>query len=300
MSKSPEALLRRLRSTNSAERLEAARYFAEYALPVHEEVLREAAAKESIMWIKGALRRALTRISPTPEPEDALSSVDRDDLPEGFAAQVHAEALATTAAQLMHEIEPLLGSLRLAAETEVADFEASSTRRSLDRLDMFLEALSRLRRAASAPKIEEFSLDEIVARSIQDVDVPDTVQVQRSGPQPCLVEGDSGLVSLSVTNGLRNAVEATQSLRDDLSRFPVTIAWGSTDIDQWVSIVDVGIGFKGNLQRAFDIGATTKAGHTGMGLAIANQALASMGGRILLVPNERGVRFEMRWPKPLS
>jgi hypothetical protein len=25
-----------------------------------------------------------------------------------------------------------------------------------------------------------------------------------------------------------------------------------------------------------------------------------MNGKILLIPNERGVRFEMRWPKPAS
>ena len=78
------------------------------------------------------------------------------------------------------------------------------------------------------------------------------------------------------------------------------VSWGTTDVDNWVSIVDVGIGFKGNVQRAFDIGTTTKAGHHGMGLAIANQAIVSMGGGIILVPNERGVRFEMRWPKKMD
>jgi len=298
MSPGPEAQLRRLRSASSKDRLEAARYFAEHAKPEHEQPLREAVAKEPILWIKGALRRALGRISPTPEPDAAPTSIDQDDLPEGFAAQVYAEALETTASQLIHEIEPLLGSLRLAVETEVPNFEESGARRALDRLDEFLAALSRLRRAASAPKIEEFALDEIVQRCIQESTVPNGLQIQKAGPQHCIVEGDSSLVALSLANGLRNAIEATVATGDDLGTLPITAAWSTTDVDNWVSLIDVGIGFKGNLQRAFDIGTTTKSGHLGMGLAIASQAMASMGGQVLLVPNERGVRFEMRWPKP--
>ena len=295
MSPNPELLLRRLRSISPKDRLEAARYFAEHAEPAHERAIREAIAAESVLWIKGALRRALARISPTPEPE---TSIDRDDLPEGFAAQVYAEALETTASQLMHEIEPLLGSLRLAAESEIPNFEVSATARVLNRLDEFLAALSRLRHAATAPKIEEFSLDETVQRCIQEMPIPAGISLQRAGPQPCVVEGDSSLVSLSFTNGLRNALEATVAAGGASVDLPITIAWGTTDVDYWVSIVDLGIGFKGNLQRAFDIGTTTKSGHLGMGLATARQALTSMSGRILLVPNERGVRFEMRWPRP--
>jgi signal transduction histidine kinase len=292
-----ELLFRRLQSDSATERLEAARYFAQYAQLEHEQALREAVAREPVLWIKSALRRALARISPTPELDATSGSIDRDDLPAGLAEQLRAEALETTASQLMHEIEPLLGSLRLAAETEVNNFEESSTRRVLDRLDEFFSALSRLRRAASAPKSEEFSLDETIQRCIDEVQIPEGIQIQRAGPQPCIVEGDSSLVSMSFTNGLRNAVEATVSLGSSSARLAIAITWGTTDVDIWVSVVDVGIGFKGNLQRAFDIGSTSKRGHLGMGLAIANQAMNSMGGRVMLVPNERGVRFEMRWPK---
>jgi signal transduction histidine kinase len=194
----------------------------------------------------------------------------------------------------------MLGTLRLAAETEVPNFDESKTRRNIDRLDDLLSALSRLRRAASAPKIEEFPLDEMVIRLIQETNIPDGLQIQKAGPQPCIVEGDGGLVSLCLTNGLRNAIEATVEVGSDLNRLPIAVAWGTTDVDCWVSIVDLGVGFKGNLQRAFDIGTTTKAGHLGMGLATAKQALASMGGQAMLIPNERGVRFEMRWPKKVN
>jgi signal transduction histidine kinase len=288
-----------LKSETQTERLEAARYFASHAVAIHETALRDALARERVIWIRAALKRALAKILPNAE-FGAEASVDRDDVPERFAAQVYADALETAASQLIHEVEPVLGTLRLAAEGEIENFADSNTSRNLDRLDDLLAAFSRLRRAASAPKAEEFSLDEAVQRCIQETQVPDGIQIQKAGPLQCIVIGDSSLISLCLGNGLRNAVEATAALSEDARKPPIAVAWGQTDIDYWISIVDSGVGFRGNLQRAFEMGTTTKEGHLGMGLAIANQALGSMGGTLLLVPNARGVRFEMRWPKLAS
>jgi signal transduction histidine kinase len=300
MSQSAEHFLRRLKSETQTERLEAARYFATNATANHEAPLRDALARERVHWIRAALKRALAKILPNAEFTSAQSSVDRDDVPERFAAQVYADALETAASQLIHEIEPILGTLRLAAEEEIQNFAKSNTGRNLDRLDDLLAAFSRLRRAASAPKIEDFSLDETVQRCIQETPAPEGVHIQKAGPLQCLVAGDSGLIAMCLNNGLRNAIEATSVLSPDTKSPAITIAWGQTDIDYWISVVDSGVGFKGNLQRALEMGTTTKQGHLGMGLAIANQALGSLGGKLLLVPNARGVRFEMRWPKLVS
>lgn len=294
MAESVENAYRQLRSDEPTERLVAARYFAAHATAEHERYLREALAQENVPWIRAALKRALARLSPHVETTSP-PLLDAEDAPSRFAAQVYADALEEAASQLIHEVEPILGALRLAVEREMPDFENSGTRIHLDRLDGLLDAFARLRRAASAPKSEEFSLDELVQRAIQEVPIPEGVAVHKAGPQPFVVEGDSSLLALSLVNGLRNAVEATSALRG-VQRAPITIAWGQTDIDYWVSVVDLGIGFKGNVQRAFEMGTSTKTGHLGMGLATAKQAMESLSGRLLLVPNPRGVRFEMRWP----
>jgi hypothetical protein len=191
MSLNADNLLRRLRSEIPTERLEAARYFAKYAISEHEQILIEALAKENVHWIRAALQRALAKISPALQSVPASSSVDADDVPARLAIQVYADALETAASQLIHEIEPILGTLRLAAEAEVNDFESSRTRRNLDRLDELLAAVARLRRAASAPKVEELSLDELVQRCIQELVIPEGVYIQKAGTQPCIVEGDS-------------------------------------------------------------------------------------------------------------
>jgi signal transduction histidine kinase len=296
MPRNLEALARKLLSESASERLEAARYFAEHVVPSDEHLLREAVSRESVAWVRTALRRALARIAPDDGRDGPPASIDVDELPKGFAAQIHAEALETTTAQLLHEVEPLLGTLRLSAESEVKDFETSHTRQNLDRLDEFLSALGRLRKAASAPKIEEFALEEVVGRCIEELVKPEGLSILRAGG-PCVVEGDKSLIALCVSNGLRNAVEATVATGTPVDRVPITVAWGSTDVDYWVSILDQGIGFKGVLQKAFEIGSTTKEGHLGMGLAIVQQSMVSLSGRATLVPNKRGVRFEIRWPK---
>ncbi|MBB3147739.1 signal transduction histidine kinase [Phyllobacterium trifolii] len=290
-----DSVLRYLRSENPSERLKAARFLANNARATEATPIREALARETVVWIRGALQRALERCVPA-QAASSSSTIDRDDFSADFAAQVHAEALETTTAQLLHEVEPLVGSLKLAAQGDVANYETSLTKTVVDRLDNLLEALSRLRRAASAPKIEEFDLSVFLGEVLSELDQLPPIVVQRAGPDHLIVVGDKTLLRMCVLNGLRNAVDATNALVDEIEEAPLTIAWGSTNKEAWISIVDLGIGFGGNLQRAFDIGTTTKEGHLGMGLAITQQSIKSMSGRVALIPNPRGTRFELRWP----
>ncbi len=291
----PEVLGRKLGSTDPRERLEAARFLVESAQTRHAGQIEAALGIETVGWVRSALRRALQKVRPdTP----AVTAAEATELTAVYAAQIYSDALETTAAQIIHEIEPILGSLRLSAEADVPNFEASDTARGLDRLDALVASLSRLRRAASAPKVEELALDRCIYAWVEEEAAGKPVRVLRAGPQDCTVEGDKGLICLSFVNGLRNAIDATKALGIENDKYPdITVNWGATDIDAWVAIVDSGVGFRGNVARAFDIGSTTKAGHLGMGLATAQQAMTSMDGSVRLIPGERGVRFEMRWPK---
>lgn len=289
---------RKLTSLDPRERLDAARYLAEHAQVKHVALIEKALAVESVAWVASALRRALQRSRPT---EEQRAPLERPDLPLDQTAQIYSEALETTAKQIIHEIEPILGSLRLSAETEVPDFDGSDTKRGLDRMAALVDGLARLRRAASAPKIEEFSLAQCIYVWIEEEAGNGPVCILRAGPQECVVEADKGLVCLGFTNGLRNAIDATLALTVEDEHYPaITVNWGVTDQDVWVAIVDSGVGFHGNIARAFEIGSTTKSGHLGMGLATAQQAMTSLGGTIRLIPAERGVRFEMRWPKVVA
>lgn len=288
-------LARKLGSADPRERLDAARHLAEHADGKQIGLIEGALAVETVAWVTSALKRALQRARPT---DSAAAGPERVELSADQTAQIYSDALETTAKQIIHEIEPILGALRLSAETEMTNFEGSDTKRGLERMEALVAGLARLRQAASAPKLEDFALDQCIFAWIAEEVGQKPVGVLRAGPQETVVEGDNGLVCLAFVNGLRNAIDATLALPIEGDRYPeITVNWGATDIDVWVAIVDAGIGFRGNLSRAFEIGSTTKAGHLGMGLATAQQAMTSLGGSVRLVPGERGVRFEMRWPK---
>lgn len=291
-------LARKLGSTDPRERLDAARHLAEHADAKQIGLIEGALALETVAWVSSALKRALQRARPT---DSATPGPERVELSSDQTAQIYSDALETTAKQIIHEIEPILGALRLSAETEMADFEGSDTKRGLERMEALVAGLARLRQAASAPKLEDFALDQCIFAWIAEEVGQKPVGVLRAGPQETVVEGDKGLVCLAFVNGLRNAIDATLALPVEDERYPeITVNWGTTDIDVWVAIVDAGVGFRGSLSRAFEIGSTTKAGHLGMGLATAQQAMTSLGGSVRLIPGERGVRFEMRWPKAVA
>lgn len=288
-------LARKLGSTDPRERLDAARHLAEHADTKQIGLIEGALAVETVAWVTSALKRALQRARPT---DSAASGPERVELSADQTAQIYSDALETTAKQIIHEIEPILGALRLSAETEMANFDGSDTKRGLERMQALVTGLARLRQAASAPRLEEFALDQCIFAWIAEEVRQKPVSVLRAGPQETVVEGDESLVWLAFVNGLRNAIDATLALPFERERYPeITVNWGVTDVDNWVSIVDAGVGFRGSLSRAFEIGSTTKAGHLGMGLATAQQAMTSLGGSVRLIPGEPGMRFEMRWPK---
>ena len=285
---------RKLKSSDPRERLIAARYLAKHADAKHTQMIENALAVETVGWVISALKRAQQRVRPS---DDIRGLQERPELSPDQTAQIYSDALETTAKQIIHEIEPILGTLRLSAEAEISEFEASDTKRALERMEALVAGLSRLRQAASAPRVAEFELDQCIHAWIAEQAVQKPVNVLRAGPLDITVDGDTGLVCLAFVNGLRNAIDATRALPDDaVDSAAITVNWGVTDVDAWIAIVDGGIGFRGNLAKAFEIGSTTKAGHLGMGLATAPQAMTSLGGSVRLIPGDRGVRFEMRWP----
>jgi signal transduction histidine kinase len=298
VSEGSEKFKRQLVSNIPRERLAAARFFSSHAAANDLEHLQSALANESVNWIEGALKRAILRANPeasfrlTRAPEQRSES----DSPEGYSTQVYAEALEVTSKQILHELEPLVGSARLAASREIENFNESKTNAILSQLNDFMAAISRLREAASPPRTEEFHLDLTIDDLIEQAECGDDVDFLVSGTRPCTVVGDRGLVTLAFKNGLKNAIEARKSKSEGVSS-KIVVTWGVTDVDYWVSILDNGVGFTGNVVRAFEMGRTSKTNHLGMGLAIAKQSMLSMNGEVSLVPDDKGMLYHMNWPK---
>jgi signal transduction histidine kinase len=292
--------LQLLLSSSAHERLVGARFLARHASVEDQGYIDQALARENVFWVRNALSLALKRAigAATNTSEGLLQAADQNPIqPDQQAQEIYSNALQETTSLLLHEIEPLVGTARLYAKREIPHFDESKTKKQFELLDTLLAAISDLRTASGPAKPIEIDLSGLI-REVRERETQNHGgDVQLAGPSSFNVIADRGRLLLAIANGLRNALEATRSV-EETGRRSIVINWNRTDQDYWISIIDHGIGLKASLERIFDIGSSSKKGHLGMGLAIARQAVMSMGGDITISPrDESGVTFEIRWPR---
>jgi signal transduction histidine kinase len=277
-----------LQSRNLDDRLRAARFFEKSAAPEDVATLKELRQAETATWIKDSLDRAIAR---------EFFSVPRDVTTLSEDREASYQDLLTRATQevtsaVVHELEPLIGLLRVSAAEDVPNYEDSKTKERIERLGALAVAVSNLRAASQPPALQEFNLSDAVRSAVID---SGPANVIFAGSAEVSVVGDRGLICIAVGNALRNAIEATPRAERDSS--PIVVNWGKTDRDAWISVIDQGIGFQESPEVLMRMGNSTKDGHFGMGLAMAKTALSSLGGNITLsVAAPRGTKFEARWP----
>jgi nitrogen fixation/metabolism regulation signal transduction histidine kinase len=285
-----EDALALLQGGNSRERLEAARQLRRQPRPGDRETLARAARSESIPRIRALIEETIDFLTPV--------DVEND---EGMAARDSAaRAVKETTSKIVHEVRKLLPPLRLAAERDVPTFDGSGTKEYIDRLDSLVDAIDRLGRAASAPVTTDFDLAALVEEVVAAETEGNAVAVLHHGPSPMLVLGDRGHIFLALANGLRNAIESSIDASNDEPP-SVVVSWDQTDSHYWVVVLDRGVGLPAGSHRAFEFGRTSKPKHDGVGLAIAKQAIESLGGDVQLRPREGGgASYEIRWPSVAS
>jgi signal transduction histidine kinase len=290
-----EEALAGLKSRSPHVRLKSARAIAGLAAEEDLVLLQAAIATESVPWVRAALARAIDGVrtpktSDSGNPPPALVS-------DEARRQIQIDALRESATLLLHEIAPLLGTIRLQATNEIPDFQQSRTAACLDRLEALLDSIAILRNAAKAPIVSEFDISEVVRQIATDVLHGREVMIQFGGPSPFMMTADKTLIRIAISNALRNSVEATEGVPGAAQK-PIIVTWESNALDYWIVVLDSGGGLgSASVDRLFDIGTTTKLHHFGMGLAATRQAIWSLGGTVVISPRESGVHFEVRWPK---
>ena len=298
-----EELIAGLSSPSAVVRLRSARRLKEVDLDPDE--VRRLLAVESDAWVQSALAAALApreappRGGPVPTP-----GVEHEEtLLQDLRAQVTKEVTAT----LLHELDPIVGRLRLEARRELPSFADSRTNEVIDRIRQFLTAVRELNAASSPPQWQEFDLTDLVRATCQDEQDQLALDVSLSPTRedPVVVRGDPALVRLALANAVRNALESAHSFRKSggqpsIGGFDVVVNWGLTELDVWIAVIDQGIGLPASFDKAFDPWATTKTKdeHLGIGLTLASRAMESLGGGVSLHPQRpHGALCELRWPK---
>jgi signal transduction histidine kinase len=288
--------IKMLLSTSPHDRLRAARFFARNTHVRDLAMLRQARRLEVVSYVKTSLDLAIARHSDLEilaEPDPA----DEYDVPEDVKKQIRGQAVEWISGLLLHEIASPMGLVKLSASREVPNYDVSKTKHYLQTVERIFEAIEQLKGAAAVPKPERFDLAELLKEIIATESTKHPIPVSPHGPQPLLITSDPTLIRLSICNGLRNALESVSTVGTG-DPHPIIITWGETDVDYWVSVMDKGPGMVGPIESAFEIGKTTKQGHSGFGLAIARQAIETLGGSVSLLPAaEGGARYEVRWER---
>ncbi|MBB4638929.1 sensor histidine kinase [Longimicrobium terrae] len=285
-----------LNSSSMHERLKGARHLRHTAQRDDFPKLTAALSVESVVWVRRALEQALETAGVKTAP-NAISSRIWDDVePEDEA---YARAVEDTTRRLVHELQPIVGILRLHATLEVPDFGNSRTYSALFRLADTIEAVSVLAKVARVPQAREFDLADLIRSVSESEAFSAQAAVEFAGIAPLMAVSDPTILSIVIANGIRNAIEAT--LAGGRSHLPVVVNWGSTPKEYWFSIIDHGVGLPLSAGRVYEIGTTTKSEHLGMGLAICYRAARTLGGEIVLNRREEvGAAFHFRWPRPFT
>ncbi|CAH2900320.1 MAG: hypothetical protein PCALPYG88_4253 [uncultured Paraburkholderia sp.] len=292
--------LRALSSEVFHDRLRAARFLATEADITAIPRLQEALKKERVGYVRSALQLAISRCArlaeaggdavPQPETEPTLGQMQR---------QVLTKATERITGILLHDLEPKIGFLRNAIVAELPAFQGSATKKWLESLERTFRGIQQLRVAASAARMEEFDLAQLVSDIVAEEGDGDDERTFLQGERPFVVVSDPGLLSLAISNGLRNAYESVNK-KSESERGNVIVDWGHTDVETYLTITDQGEGLAGPGDAAFEIGATNKKGHIGYGLAITRQALESLDGRATLEPVEpTGALLDLRWSREI-
>lgn len=274
-------------------RLKAARFFRKGASSADRTILAVHRAKENVAFVREALDAALTAsVAAPPVP---TASADLVDLPDDLKREARAEAVSWIAGLLLHELSSPIGLAELAAATEIPNYPQSETQKRLSAVKRTFGAIELLKNAATVANRESFDVGKFVEGVIFEERQGREVDVSIHGPKPMMTLADPKLLHLALANGLRNAFDATEALAP-VGRRSIVVTWGANDIEHWISVIDSGVGLSHPPERAFEVGRTTKRNHSGFGLAIARQAMESMGGNASIEPGGAvGVRYELKW-----
>ena len=162
---------------------------------------------------------AQASVAAEPPAEQAKSIYDK----------AYVKSLRHVTERVLHQLNPLIGDIEQKASTEIVDFEASETKTRIGQIKLQFEAIEKLYNAAKPAVIEEFDLATVIRDCLpHDLD-HNKCLLSFAGPAPSMVQGDPSLITIAVTNGLRNAIEACLPVATSEHKPPIVINWDATD-----------------------------------------------------------------------
>jgi signal transduction histidine kinase len=209
---------------------------------------------------------------------------------------IKSEATSDSIGQVLHELDPIIGSINLAAQKETENFANSKLKIELDRLDDVLVTFENWRKVEQAPNYRQVNVFEIVNKEVNSEFESVPVGIIANISKELIFELDPAMFRIIVSNALRNAIESSNeiSLRD---KEPIVINAGTTDTHFWLTIIDDGPGLRDAQEVLHKSRYSTKPGNEGLGLAIIEKAVKSLNGKWELSNAKvKGAEFYLQIP----
>ncbi|UWR17237.1 PAS domain-containing sensor histidine kinase [Sulfitobacter sp. M368] len=250
---------------------------------------------------QGTQENLLVRMAPRRSDDGRLEGyvVAFDDVTDLVSAQRMA-AWGDVARRIAHEIKNPLTPIQLSAERIRRKF-APKLGEDSDTLEQMTGVIIRqtgdLRRIVDEfskfarmpePETSDQDLTQLVRDAVflQQAGQPEVKIVSDLPDRPVVAQIDATMISQALTNLIKNAGEAIESLskkgtQDDLSpRIEVTLT--CTDNTARLTIADNGIGLPEDRARLFEPYVTTRSEGTGLGLPIVKKIIEEHGGTLTL------------------
>lgn len=273
-------------------RVKAARHLRKEAAAEDLPALQTRRRQETVSYVRDALDAA---INSTRDAGRGRADADETtEIPDDLRRELRADAVRWIAGLLLHELSSPIGLVELSATQEIPDYDHSQTKVRITATKRVFEAIELLKNAATGARRESFDLAKLIEEVVYEERQNRRADITVHGPKPMITNADPSLLRLALSNGLRNAFDATEAVAQEGQK--VVITWGQTDVNHWISVIDSGVGLTHSPERAFEVGRSTKRNHSGFGLAIARQAMETLGGSANIEPaNGFGARYELLW-----
>ncbi|MEJ6398234.1 sensor histidine kinase NtrY-like [Yoonia sp. 208BN28-4] len=253
----------------------------------------------------GKQESLLVRMSTRRNAEGALEGyvVAFDDVTDLVSAQRMA-AWGDVARRIAHEIKNPLTPIQLSAERIKRKF-SSQVGEDSDKLDQMTDVIVRqtndLRRIVDEfskfarmpePELRENDLVTLVrdAVTLQEAGQPDVIITADLPNAKLLADVDSTMISQALTNLIKNAGEATESLAENGTvpdlKPQISVTMEAVQEQATIRISDNGIGLPEDRARLFEPYVTTRDKGTGLGLPIVKKIIEEHGGTLTLTDAE--------------